>query len=350
MLLGQPGGGHRPAGGGAALRHLDHRRQLPPHRPRGRLHPRGQRHHDPVHRPRPRGGRPGGGGPDPARGRGGRGRSRARGAGRPPERRPVPARRPGRRRHALHLGHHRPTEGREAPAAVDPRPDPDRGVGAGRHARPRRPGPAPRHRAAVPRRPARLRGHRPRQRRRAGGDAAVGRGAVPRAHPGAGRPQQPRRADDVRAPAAAPRRGASRVRPVVAVHRAARGGADRAHHQAQDDRVVGPGAHGVLGEHRGRRVHAGRLRRRGSPSRAPWARPSPPTRCSRSTPTASGCPPGEVGTLYTHNLVTDDVFEYHQAKEKTDAAHLAPGHLHDGRRGPRRRRRVRVPLGPRRPT
>jgi len=36
-------------------------------------------------------------------------------------------------------------------------------------------------------------------------------------------------------------------------------------------------------------------------------------------------PPGEVGTLYTHNLVTDDVFEYHQAREKTDAAHLAPG-------------------------
>jgi long-chain acyl-CoA synthetase len=36
-------------------------------------------------------------------------------------------------------------------------------------------------------------------------------------------------------------------------------------------------------------------------------------------------PPGEVGTLYTHNLVTDEVFEYHQAEEKTAAAHLAPG-------------------------
>ncbi|MEO6317605.1 MAG: AMP-binding protein [Acidimicrobiales bacterium] len=36
-------------------------------------------------------------------------------------------------------------------------------------------------------------------------------------------------------------------------------------------------------------------------------------------------PAGEVGTLYTHNLVTDEVFEYHQAKEKTEAAHLAPG-------------------------
>ncbi len=34
---------------------------------------------------------------------------------------------------------------------------------------------------------------------------------------------------------------------------------------------------------------------------------------------------GEVGTLYTHNLTTDEVFEYHQAQEKTDAAHLSPG-------------------------
>ncbi len=36
-------------------------------------------------------------------------------------------------------------------------------------------------------------------------------------------------------------------------------------------------------------------------------------------------PAGEVGTLYTHNLTTDEVFEYHQAAEKTAAAHLAPG-------------------------
>jgi long-chain acyl-CoA synthetase len=36
-------------------------------------------------------------------------------------------------------------------------------------------------------------------------------------------------------------------------------------------------------------------------------------------------PAGEVGTLYTKNLVTDEVFEYHQAREKTEAAHLAPG-------------------------
>lgn len=36
-------------------------------------------------------------------------------------------------------------------------------------------------------------------------------------------------------------------------------------------------------------------------------------------------PSGEVGRLYTHNLTTDDVFEYHRGKEKTEAAHLAPG-------------------------
>jgi long-chain acyl-CoA synthetase len=36
-------------------------------------------------------------------------------------------------------------------------------------------------------------------------------------------------------------------------------------------------------------------------------------------------PPGEIGTLYTHNLVTDEVFEYHQAEEKTAAAHSGPG-------------------------
>jgi long-chain acyl-CoA synthetase len=36
-------------------------------------------------------------------------------------------------------------------------------------------------------------------------------------------------------------------------------------------------------------------------------------------------PPGEIGTLYSRNLLTDEVFEYHQAPEKTAAAHLAPG-------------------------
>ncbi len=36
-------------------------------------------------------------------------------------------------------------------------------------------------------------------------------------------------------------------------------------------------------------------------------------------------PAGAVGTLYTRNKVTDEVFEYHQAATKTAAAHLAPG-------------------------
>ena len=42
-------------------------------------------------------------------------------------------------------------------------------------------------------------------------------------------------------------------------------------------------------------------------------------------PDGQRIPVGEVGTLYTRNLVTDEVFEYHQAPEKTEAAHLAPG-------------------------
>ena len=36
-------------------------------------------------------------------------------------------------------------------------------------------------------------------------------------------------------------------------------------------------------------------------------------------------PPGEIGTLYTRNLITTDVFEYHDAPEKTAGAHLEPG-------------------------
>jgi long-chain acyl-CoA synthetase len=42
-------------------------------------------------------------------------------------------------------------------------------------------------------------------------------------------------------------------------------------------------------------------------------------------PQGERLPVGEVGTLYTRNLFTDEVFEYHQAPEKTEAAHLAPG-------------------------
>jgi long-chain acyl-CoA synthetase len=36
-------------------------------------------------------------------------------------------------------------------------------------------------------------------------------------------------------------------------------------------------------------------------------------------------PPGEIGTLYTRNVRTADVFEYHGDREKTDRAHLEPG-------------------------
>jgi long-chain acyl-CoA synthetase len=35
--------------------------------------------------------------------------------------------------------------------------------------------------------------------------------------------------------------------------------------------------------------------------------------------------PGQIGTLYSRNVITDKVFEYHQAPEKTASAHLAPG-------------------------
>jgi long-chain acyl-CoA synthetase len=42
-------------------------------------------------------------------------------------------------------------------------------------------------------------------------------------------------------------------------------------------------------------------------------------------PDGERLPAGDVGTLYTRNRVTDEVFEYHQAPEKTEAAHLAPG-------------------------
>ena len=108
-------------------------------------------------------------------------------------------------------------------------------------------------------------------------------------------------------------------------HGAARRRADRAVHQAPDDRVVGARCSRSTGGAPRAACSPWSTRRRGSPSPAPSARRSPPTRCSRSMPTASGCRPGEVGTLYTHNLVTDEVFEYHQAEEKTAAAHLAPG-------------------------
>jgi long-chain acyl-CoA synthetase len=42
-------------------------------------------------------------------------------------------------------------------------------------------------------------------------------------------------------------------------------------------------------------------------------------------PVGERLPAGEVGTLYTRNLLTDEVFEYHQAPEKTKDAHLSIG-------------------------
>jgi long-chain acyl-CoA synthetase len=42
-------------------------------------------------------------------------------------------------------------------------------------------------------------------------------------------------------------------------------------------------------------------------------------------PAGQRLPAGEVGTLYTRHTVTDEVFEYHGAPEKTAGAHLAPG-------------------------
>jgi long-chain acyl-CoA synthetase len=42
-------------------------------------------------------------------------------------------------------------------------------------------------------------------------------------------------------------------------------------------------------------------------------------------PDGTRLPPGEVGTLYTKNLFTTEVFEYHNAPEKTQGAHLEPG-------------------------
>ena len=345
----QPGRADRPPRRRAARRHVDHRHQLAPHRQRGRLHPRRQRLDDPLHRP------------------GARGRGRAAAAAAAdhdvsvvvagpeldalaahPDDAPFPLDGPGRRHDALHVGHHRPAQGREAPAPAEPAARRSAlGGAAGLAARPRRQGPAPRHRAAVPRRPARVRGHRPGQRQRARRDAALGRVAVPAAHPGAGGAQQPRRAHDVRAPAAPAGGGAGRLRPVVAEHGAARRRADRAVHQAPDDRVVGAGAHRVLGEHRGRRVHAGRLD--GVAHQAGHGRQGDPHlrgvrgRCRRRA---------AAGRRGRHAL--------HPQPRHRRGVRVPPGrgedrgrpprarHLHDGRRRARRRGRLRVPLRPRR--
>ena len=67
-------------------------------------------------------------------------------------------------------------------------------------------------------------------------------------------------------------------------------------------------------------------------------------------PDGERLPVGEVGTLYTRNLVTDEVFEYHQAPGEDRGRPPRAGHVHDGRRRPRRRGRLRVPVRPRSPT
>ena len=54
-------------------------------------------------------------------------------------------------------------------------------------------------------------------------------------------------------------------------------------------------------------------------------RPIPSYEVFAVDPQGHRLPAGEVGTLYTRNLVTDAVFEYHEAAEKTAAAHIAPG-------------------------
>ena len=95
---------------------------------------------------------------------------------------PLPLDGPRRRHDDLHERHHRPPEGREAP----PRRDARRGArrpGALRPLdRPRRLGPAPRHRPALPRGAAHVRGLRPAERRARRRDAALGRAraAAPR--------------------------------------------------------------------------------------------------------------------------------------------------------------------------
>ena len=193
-----------------ARRRVAHGRELPPHRRRGGLHRRGLRLDRALHRPRARG----------HRARGGRAGARRRwhvvvagpeldaidAGGRAD---PFPLDGPGGGTMLYTSGTTGRPKGvkRERQPSLAPR---SRWVARpGMRARARRPGPAPRDRPAVPRRPARVRGDRPGQRRRAGAHAALGRGAVPGAHRRAGRAQQPRRADDVRAPAAPARRSAA---------------------------------------------------------------------------------------------------------------------------------------------
>jgi len=47
--------------------------------------------------------------------------------------------------------------------------------------------------------------------------------------------------------------------------------------------------------------------------------------CIRDSPEGNRLAAGEVGTLWCHNTLTDKVFEYHNAPEKTAGAFLEPG-------------------------
>ena len=144
--------------------------------------------------------------------------------------------------------------------------------------------------------------------------AALGRGRRARLIEERRRPQQPPRADDVRAPAAPARR-----RPRAAFdrsslrHRPARRRADRAAGEAADDRVVGRRCSSSTGARPRAAWSRSSTARTGSTTRAPSAGRCPPTRCSPSTPTASGCPPARSARSTCRNTVTDEVFEYHKA-------------------------------------
>ena len=115
------------------------------------------------------------------------------------------------------------------------------------------------------------------------------------------------------------------LRRLVAGHRPARRRAGVGPGEDPHDRLVGSGAGGVLGRQRGRCRDDRRLARTGSSTRARSGGPRRATRCSRPTPTAPACRPGEVGPLWCRNTVTDKVFEYHNAPEKTASAYLSPG-------------------------
>ena len=163
----------------------------------------------------------------------------------------------GRHRHAVLVGHDRPAQGRlgasSAPARWRP---PTTSVtlllaAALRVHRGRR---LPLACADVPRRPAALRDERQRHRLHHRADGSLRRRGVPRHHRALPRDDGAGRADDVRPPAQAARRGSRPLRRLVAALRHPRCGAVPGARQGADDRVVRPGHPRVLRRHRGQRV------------------------------------------------------------------------------------------------